>query len=271
MTKIYYRSIFISDVHLGTRNCKASYLLDFLRSTQSEYLYLVGDIFDLIAMKKQVHWTATQTSIVQQIFRKARQETKVIFIPGNHDNWFRSFQGMNIKEIRIERDTTHTTLDGKRFFVSHGDEFDVLVKHSRVMYIIGDLGYAMLLRINHLTNTVRKYLNLPYWSFSKYIKSHVKKANEFVEGYKQAAVNRATKEGYDGYVCGHIHKSGISHSEGVLYCNTGDWVEHCTALVEDETGSLQILHWSDHAKVEVINRGTEVIHSDMPLLIPTKA
>lgn len=271
MSNIYYRSIFISDVHMGTRNCKASYLLDFLRSTKSEYLYLVGDVFDLISMKKQVHWTAAQTSIVQEIFSKARQGTKVIYIPGNHDNWFRGFQGMSIRNVRIKHDTTHTTLDGKRLFVSHGDEFDVLVKHSRVMYVIGDLGYGMLLRINQLNNAIRKSLNLPYWSFSKFIKSHVKKANEFIERFKQAAISRAMKEGYDGYVCGHIHKSGISHNEGILYCNTGDWVEHCTALVEDETGGLQILHWSDHAKVEVINKGTEVIHPDLPLLIPAKA
>lgn len=268
MSKLYFRSIFISDVHLGTRSCKAAYLLNFLRSTESEYLYLVGDIFDLLAMKKQVYWTEEQTAVIQEVLNIAKSGTNVIYLPGNHDHFFRGFQNLQVRGIKIQRDAIHLTEKNKRLFVSHGDEFDAAVKHSKLIYFIGDSAYNFLLQLNHANNVIRNYLDLPYWSLSTFIKSKSKKADQFINSFKQAALNKAKSENYDGYVCGHIHKSGITHDGNVLYCNAGDWVEHCTALIEDNTGDLQILHWSDHATIEIINKNTEVLHANIPLLVP---
>jgi UDP-2,3-diacylglucosamine pyrophosphatase LpxH len=268
MPKLFYRSIFISDVHMGTRNCKANYLLDFLRSTDSEYLYLVGDIFDLWAMKKSVYWTKAQSEILQTVFEKAENGVNVIYIPGNHDSTFRDFTESAIRNIDIKLNAVHETQKGKRLFVSHGDEFDILIKHNAVLKYIGDQAYELLLRLNQLNTRMRRWLKKPYWSLSGHLKSQVKNANEYIKKYEHAAVNRARQEGYDGYICGHIHKSGIRKQEGILYCNTGDWVEHCTALVEDETGHLKIMHWSDHAKVQVAMREEEEVDHTEEVVLP---
>lgn len=268
MSKLHCRSVFISDVHLGTKNCKAAYLLDFLKSIETDYLYLVGDIFDIISMKKKVYWNTTQTEIIQQIFRLAKDKTRVIYIPGNHDHFFRSFDKRQVNGVKIKRNAIHKTAAKKRLFVSHGDEFDTLVKHSKLMYWIGDWTYTFLLRLNQINDAIRKSLSLPYWSLSTYLKSHSKKAEEYISRYQQAAVNRARSQNYDGYICGHIHKSGISFDEDTLYCNTGDWVEHCTALIEEQNGHLKILHWSDHAAVKYESTETEALVTDIPLLVP---
>ncbi|MEZ5538165.1 MAG: UDP-2,3-diacylglucosamine diphosphatase [Thiolinea sp.] len=268
MSVLTFRSIFISDVHMGTKSCKATYLLDFLRSTECENLYLVGDIFDLWAMRKSVYWTHAQTQVLQEVFAKAKSGTNVIYIPGNHDSTFREFAGTTMHNIRIQLNVIHKTPDGKRLFVSHGDEFDMAVKHNKVLRFIGDYAYYLLLRLNHINTYIRQTLKLPYWSLSSHIKSQVRNANEYIEKYEQAALNKAKYSGYDGYVCGHIHKSGITNKNDTLYCNTGDWVEHCTALVEDAQGVLKVLHWSDHAKVQIINHDDGVVYPDMSLPLP---
>ena len=232
MSTLRYRSIFISDVHLGTRHCKADYLLDFLKSCESENLYLVGDIFDLWEMKKRVYWTQAQNAIVSEIIRRAENGTNVIYIPGNHDMWFRNMVGSEYRGIKIRLNAEHTTADGRRFFVSHGDEFDALVQHNPLMLKIGDYAYNWLLKLNRLLNSLRYLTGRPYWSLSAWLKTRVKNANQYIEKFEIAASIQAKKDNYNGYICGHIHKSGIRDVDGVLYCNDGDWVEHCTALTE---------------------------------------
>lgn len=269
MSKLRYRSIFISDVHLGTRNCKADYLLDFLQTSESDFLYLVGDIFDLWEMKKRVFWTESQNAIIGEIIRKSESGTNVIYIPGNHDMWFREMVGSEYRGIRIMLNAEHITADGRRFFVSHGDEFDTLVRHNRLLLLIGDHAYNWLLKINRLINRLRNLVGKPYWSLSAWLKTRVNNANQYIEKFESVASEHARKGDYNGYICGHIHKSGIRNIQGVLYCNDGDWVEHCTALTEDENGWLKLLHWSDHAQIEAQNRGNEIDCNIYPLERPT--
>lgn len=265
MNKLEYRSIFISDVHLGTKDCQAEYLLDFLDNTQSEYLYLVGDIFDIWSMKKSVHWTKAQSAVVRKVFEKASTDTKVIYIPGNHDELFREFCGTEVRNIPIMRDAVHTTVDGRRFFVSHGDEFDGIVKHNQIVKAIGDWAYYFLLFMNRQTTRLRARMGRPYWSLSSFLKTQVKNAREYIEKFQNAAAMAADQGDYDGYICGHIHKAGIENINGKMYCNDGDWVEHCTALVEDHDGDMHLLHWSDHARVEAVSCGEAVEVQQLPV------
>jgi UDP-2,3-diacylglucosamine pyrophosphatase LpxH len=269
MSRLQFRSIFVSDVHLGTRDCRADYLLDFLDSTQSQYLYLVGDIFDLWGMRRSVHWTAEHSAVVQRILDKAREGTRVIYVPGNHDEMCREFAGSDFQGVAVRLNATHTTADGRRFFVSHGDEFDGVVKHSPMLRQIGDRAYYALLFLNRCYNKIRRRFGRPYWSFSAYLKARVNNAVEYIRKYEQAAALEAERMRYDGYICGHIHKAGMRRIDGVLYCNDGDWVEHCTALVEDFEGNLQIVHWADHKHVEVATRGEQIDDSIVPLPVPS--
>lgn len=269
MSRLQFRSIFISDVHLGTRDCRADYLLDFLDSTQSEHLYLVGDIFDLWSMRKSVHWTPVHSAIVQRVFDRAREGTEVVYVPGNHDAMCREFVGSDFQGVAVRLNSVHVTADGRRFFVSHGDEFDAMVRHSRLLRQIGDHAYYVLLFLNRVYNRFRRRFGQPYWSLSAYLKSRVNNAMQYVRKYEEAAAREADRMRFDGYICGHIHKAGMRRIDGVLYCNDGDWVEHCTALIEDFEGNLQIVHWADHKRVEVATRGEEIDDSIMPLPAPS--
>ena len=271
MQPLEYRSIFISDVHLGTRACMAEYLLSFLKSSESEYLYLVGDIFDLWEMRRSVYWNKTQNAIVQEIFRKAEQGTKVVYIPGNHDSLLRDFVGSEFRGIKIEQNAVHETADERKFFVSHGDEFDVLIRHNSVLRVLGDHAYKLLLRMNRINNRLRRHLDRPYWSLSTWLKTRVHNANQYIDKFETVAAEEARSNQYDGYICGHIHKSGIRKINGALYCNDGDWVEHCTAITEDENGWLQLLHWSDHARIEATTFGDEIENTITQLPIRTAA
>jgi UDP-2,3-diacylglucosamine pyrophosphatase LpxH len=265
MNKLKYRSIFISDVHLGSKNCKAEYLLDFLRSTESEYLYLVGDIFDLWEMRKTVCWTAAQSEILETVFIKARNGTRVFYIPGNHDEWFRRFAGSEIHGVMLKLKAEHIAADGRRFLVSHGDEFDSVVRHNPVLLFVGDHAYNLLLKLDRGLNRLRRLLGRSYWSLSAWLKTRVNNANDYIRKFETAAAVRAGEKSYDGYICGHIHKAGIRSIDGVLYCNDGDWVEHCTALAEDDNGWIHLLHWSDQARVEAVSRGHQVEAEVVPL------
>ncbi|HBR96243.1 MAG TPA: UDP-2,3-diacylglucosamine hydrolase [Gammaproteobacteria bacterium] len=271
MTTLQYRSIFISDVHLGTRHSKAEYLLDFLRTTESEYLYLVGDIFDIWQMQKRVHWTDAQNAVLNEIFRKANSGTKVVYIPGNHDAWFRDFAGSSYRGVEVRLNAEHITADNRRFFISHGDEFDTLVRHNKILLLIGDHAYNWLLKLNRVISKLRLLFGKPYWSLSAWLKTRVNNANQYIDKFEAVAAHHANKQGYDGYVCGHIHKSGIRKIDGVLYCNDGDWVEHCSALTEDANGWIQLLHWSDRARIEAQNRGNEIDCNVYPLERPERA
>ncbi|MGV6816802.1 MAG: UDP-2,3-diacylglucosamine diphosphatase [Thiotrichales bacterium] len=256
-----YRSVFISDIHLGSKDCKAEYLLDFLRSVECEQLYLVGDIFDFWAMRKSVHWTDTQSAVIQLILYRARQGIKITYIPGNHDALMREFCGLVYEGISVERNAVFNAADGRQFFVSHGDEFDAKMKHSLLTRMMGDKVYYYLLSLNRYAQRIRNAVGLKYWSLSGFLKTRSRKVNDYIRRFELAAARRAKYDHYDGYICGHIHKPGIEEIEGVLYCNDGDWVETCTALVEDKFGNIHLLHWSDHQRVE------QVAESDADTLV----
>ncbi len=239
-----YRAIWISDVHLGTRGCQAEQLLDFLRHTESEYLYLVGDIIDLWRMRRSWAWRQAHNDVIQKLLRKARKGTKVMFIPGNHDEMFREFLNADFGQIEIRPEHVHVTRRGERFLVIHGDEFDAVVTYAKWLAILGDWTYNTLLSLNTVYNDIRRRFGYPYWSLSAYLKQKAKRAVEFIGRFEEALATEAARRGVDGVICGHIHKAEMRRIGDILYCNDGDWVESCTALVEHLDGRLEILHWA---------------------------
>lgn len=238
-----YRAIWISDVHLGMQGSKADVLLDFLKQTESDYLYLVGDIVDGWRLKRKWYWPQSHNDVIQKILRKARKGTKVWYIPGNHDEAARDYIGVEFGGVTVVDDTIHETADGRRFLVIHGDRFDAVVKYARWIALVGDHVYVMLLHINGWLNFVRRRLGLEYWSLSAYLKHKAKSAVEYVGNYEVALAAEARRREVDGVICGHIHTAEMSNMEGILYCNDGDWVESCTALVEHASGELEIIYW----------------------------
>jgi Uncharacterized protein conserved in bacteria len=240
-----YRTIWISDVHLGTRGCNARMLIDFLDSTDSETMYLVGDIIDGWRLRKTWYWPALHNDIVWRVMKRARRGTRVVYIPGNHDEMFRQFAGMTFGGIEIRRKAIHTTADGRKLLVLHGDEFDAVVMCHRWLAFLGDAAYGLLLRLNVGINAVRRRFDLPYWSIAKHAKHKVKNAVEFISRYEEAVAHEAVVRGVDGVVCGHIHTAETRDFDGVSYYNDGDWVEGCTALVEHFDGRMEVLHWAD--------------------------
>ncbi|QDU68376.1 UDP-2,3-diacylglucosamine diphosphatase [Engelhardtia mirabilis] len=239
-----YRTIWISDLHLGTRGCKAEFLLDFLRHTESDTLYLVGDIVDGWRLRKAPYWNASQGNVVQALLRKARKGTEVRYVPGNHDEALRGYVGMIFGGVKMMPEAIHTCADGKRYLVVHGDAFDGVVQCHRWLALLGDRAYQTALHLNHWFNVARRRLGLPYWSLSAYLKHRVKNAVEFIAHFERSLAREARERGLDGVICGHIHHAEIREIEGVLYCNDGDWVESCTALVEHRDGRLEILDWA---------------------------
>ncbi|QCO03227.1 UDP-2,3-diacylglucosamine diphosphatase [Azospirillum argentinense] len=239
-----YRSIWISDVHLGTRGCKAEYLLDFLKHNESDHLYLVGDIVDGWRLRKTWYWPQAHNDVVQKILRRARKGVQVYYIPGNHDEAARDYAGLQFGGVQVVEEMVHVTADGRRLLVTHGDRFDVVVKYARWLAFIGDNAYVVLLQANTLFNWVRRKLGFPYWSLSAFLKHKTKTAVEFIGNYETALGDEARRRKVDGVVCGHIHTAEIRDMEGILYCNDGDWVESCTALVEHPCGRLEIIDWA---------------------------
>jgi UDP-2,3-diacylglucosamine pyrophosphatase LpxH len=251
-TTYHYRAIWISDVHLGTRGCNADILMDFLRRTESDYLYLVGDIIDVWRMRSNWYWHQTHNDIIQKVMRKARKGTRVIYIPGNHDESFRDFAPRRFGRVAILPETFHICADGRRFLVLHGDQFDGVVKHARWLAIVGDGAYNLALSLNIWFNYARRKLGFSYWSLSAYLKHKVKNAVEFICRFEEAVVAEARRQGADGVIAGHIHTAEIREIDGILYCNDGDWVESCTALVEHRDGTLEILRWAEMDEVKQI-------------------
>lgn len=238
-----YRAVFISDIHLGTAGCQAEELLDFLKSFECETLYLVGDIVDGWQLRRRWHWPQAHNDVVQKILRKARKGTKVVFVPGNHDESIRQFCGLQFSGIDIEYEAIHVTHEGKRLWVTHGDLFDGVVQCARWLAVLGDYAYEWALRVNRAFNFARARLGLPYWSLSQWLKDQVKRAVSFVTAFEEALAHAARKRGFDGVVCGHIHRAEIRMIDDILYCNDGDWVESMTALVEHADGRLEIIDW----------------------------
>lgn len=241
--RLKFRSIWISDVHLGTAGCQAEYLLDFLKHTESEYLYLVGDIIDGWALKRSWYWQQTHNDVIQKLLRKARHGTRITYLPGNHDEAARQFLGLIFGQICIEDELVHTTADGRRFLVLHGDRFDGVVQCAKWLAIVGDRLYELTLALNRVFNRIRHRCGLGYWSLSQFLKHKVKTAVSFVSRFEEAVAAEAQSQGLDGVICGHIHKAEMREVDGVLYCNDGDWVESLTALVEMENGELRIIDW----------------------------
>ncbi len=238
-----HRTIWISDVHLGTSGCQAAYLLDFLRHNECDTLYLVGDIIDGWQLRRGWYWNQSHNDVVQKVLRKARKGTRVIFVPGNHDEFARQFIGLSFGDIEVADESVHVTADGRRLLVIHGDRFDGVIQHARWLAFVGDALYTVSLRLNHWFNRARSRLGLQYWSLSQYLKHRVKNAVSFISDFEQALAREARRRGLDGVVCGHIHKAEIREIDGVLYCNDGDWVESLTALAEADDGSLRLITW----------------------------
>jgi UDP-2,3-diacylglucosamine pyrophosphatase LpxH len=248
--KLRVRSAWISDVHLGTPGCQAAALLDFLRTVDSENLYLVGDIIDGWQLRRSWYWPQSHNDVVQKLLRKARKGTRVVFVPGNHDEFARKYLGHNFGGIEVVEDCIHTTADGRRLWITHGDAFDGVIQCARWLAHLGDSAYEFTLRMNRHVNAFRARLGLPYWSVSKYLKLKVKRAVSFIGDFEQAVVREAKRRGVQGVVCGHIHHAELREVDGILYANDGDWVESLTALVEHADGRLEILDWSTRVRVE---------------------
>ena len=242
----HYRAIFISDLHLGTKDCRSDFLADFLRQSSCEYLYLVGDIVDGWRLRKSWYWDASHDEVIRLILRQARAGTAVIYIPGNHDEMFRAWLplGLEVAGVRLQRDADHTTADGRRLLVIHGDEFDSVVRYAKFLALLGDSAYTAALVVNRHFNAVRRRLHLPYWSLSAWLKHRVKGAVKAIDRFETALAGEARRRGFDGVVCGHIHHAEMREVGGVLYLNDGDWVESCTALVEHADGRLELLDWA---------------------------
>lgn len=240
-----YRSIWISDIHLGTRGSQAEILLDFLRNTESNYLYLVGDIIDNWRLSRSWYWPQAHNDVIQKILRKARKGTRVIYIPGNHDETFRDFCRHRFGRVSILYEANHRTADGRNFVVMHGDQFDGVVLYARWLAFLGDSAYNFALMMNTWFNMFRRMLRLPYWSLSAFLKHKVKNAVRYISDFETAVVAAARERGADGVICGHIHTAEMRDIDGITYANDGDWVESCTALVEHMDGHLEIVHWTD--------------------------
>lgn len=254
-----FRTVWISDIHLGSRDCKAEYLLDFLQNSQIETLYLVGDIVDMWALSKQFMWPKAHNDLFHFILELSHSNTKVIYLPGNHDEPAQKYDGMEFGDVEIHREYIHTTADGKKLLLLHGDVFDGQVCFGRLTAWIGDKGYELLLFLNRWYNRFRAWFGKPYWSLAGYLKSRISGANMAIQRYREACTDKASEMGLDGVVCGHIHHPEVVDVDGVTYYNDGDWIENCSALTEDAKGNIQLIYWthiSTQAKVHTLHEVT---------------
>lgn len=241
--RIRARTVWISDVHLGFRGCSAELLLDFLQRLECERLYLVGDIIDIWSMKRRSYWPQSHNNVVRTILGLAKHGTQVVFVPGNHDELLRDYAGMRFGNVAIEHEVVHRSADGRRYLVLHGDKFDGVVRCSKAIALLGSSPYGLLLGLNVWVNRLRRTVGWPYWSLSAFVKYRVKNAVQYICNFEEAVIFEARRRGVDGVICGHIHHAEVRQTAGITYCNCGDWVESCTALVEGEDGRIEILRW----------------------------
>ena len=263
-----YRTIWISDIHLGYKHCKAEFLLDFLKSTESDTLFLVGDVIDTLSLKRHFYWPGSHQQVIDLILDKQKHGTRIIYIPGNHDELDGLLVGSELLRIESQSEFIYTTADNRVFLVCHGDEFDSVVCGGRLNRWIGRIGYNLLLHVSDSYNWIRKCLGKPYWSLTTYVKNRVKRARNTIDKFESTAAAEAKRRStngisLDGIICGHIHQPEIRYLDSVLYCNDGDWVENCTAMAEDQNGSLNILHWADLK--QPIKSEHPSIHTSEPL------
>jgi len=243
------RTIWISDVHLGFPGCSAEYLLEFIRDMRCETLYLVGDIIDFWSLKKKRYWPQAHNNVVRSILGKAKHDTRVIYVPGNHDEVMREYDGLTLGNVEIRNSVIHETVDGRRLLVMHGDQFDSAVVNSKFIGLIGSAAYDFLLRLNRYVNWCREKMGRDYWSLAGAVKHKVKKAVKYISNFEGAVIHEAHRQNVDGLVCGHIHRAELTRLDGVTYMNCGDWVESCTALIEHHDGTLELLKLADSAEV----------------------
>jgi len=253
-----YRTIWISDLHLGSTQCQADVLLDFLKYNESETLYLVGDIIDFWALSKKMYWPTDHNTVIQKILRKARHGTQVIYVPGNHDENVREYDNYVFGDITVKKTDVHTTAAGKKFLIVHGDEYDTIAQCHKWIAKIGNDGYDFLLWVNRIIRTTRKKLGIQSnFSLAAYVKFKVKNAVQFISDYEESIVNTLKDQNLDGVICGHIHHAEIKDMDGFLYINTGDFVESCTAIVEHNDGTIELIKWQ-MTESEVTGEGLEI-------------
>lgn len=265
MTPSRFRTLWISDVHLGFKECKAEFLLTFLQQSECEQLYLVGDLIDFWSLRKGGRWPGTHSDVLKAIVAKVRAGVRVYYIPGNHDEVVRDYLSLSVGGIEIIPETIHVTADGRRFLVMHGDECDSAVRcGGPLLHWLGDWGYDLLLFLNRWYNRWRRRFNHPYWSLANFLKQRIGRAAAYIARFEAAAAHEAARRGLNGVICGHIHHPGLRDIHGVLYCNDGDWVESCTALVEHANGSLEILRWT-HQQAAVMAREPDRLPETPPI------
>jgi UDP-2,3-diacylglucosamine pyrophosphatase LpxH len=243
-----YRALFLSDVHLGTKGCQAGPLLDFLRLHDAETVYLVGDIVDGWALRSGWYWPQAHNDVVQKLLRKARKGARLVYVPGNHDEVLRGFYGTHFGGIEVVENAIHPGADGKRYLVTHGDQFDLVVQNARWLALAGDKAYDVAIGLNRVFNGLRRRLGFPYWSLSKWAKLKVKNAVNYIGDFEKVLAAEAQRYAADGVICGHIHHAAIHDQFGVRYINCGDWVESCTAIAEHRDGRFEIITWTDAAR-----------------------
>ena len=250
-----YRSVFISDTHLGTRGCRAEFLADFLKSVTCDNLFLVGDIIDGWRLRRSWFWDHHHDEVLRLILRAARGGTNVVYIPGNHDEMMRKYipLGVEVCGVKMQMEAEHTTADGKRLLITHGDAFDSVVRHAKILALLGDWAYTVALGVNRYFNNIRIKLGYPYWSLSAWLKLQVKEAVKAIDRFEGALADDARSRGFDGVVCGHIHHAEMRMVNGIMYLNDGDWVESCTALVEHRDGTLELVDWVARNKLSLLS------------------
>ena len=266
--RLRFRTVWISDTHLGTPGCNATLLLDFLKSIECETLYLVGDIVDGWQLRKGWYWPPAHNDVVRCVLKMAKRGARVIYIPGNHDEAFRDFTGLHFGDVELLPEDIHVTADGRRLLVLHGDQFDSIVMYARWLAFLGDSAYTMLLKSNALVNGVRKRFGLPYWSLAAHLKKRVKNAVSFISKYEEVVAQAATERHVDGVVCGHIHSAEIRQFGDITYYNDGDWVESCTALVEHADGRMDILDWAERRREEAMRERATAAKASTAVAVP---
>ncbi|WP_162653131.1 UDP-2,3-diacylglucosamine diphosphatase [Lentilitoribacter sp. Alg239-R112] len=252
-----YRALFLSDIHLGTRGCQAEMLLDFLREYDAEYIYLVGDIFDGWRLRKGWYWPQSHNDVVQKILRKGRKGSKIIYVPGNHDEVMRNYLGTHFGGIDVKEKDIYTALSGEKFLIIHGDQFDMVVMNAKWLAYLGDWAYETILKINTSVNRIKRLWGGQYWSLSRWAKHKVKSAVNFIGDYEAVLSSEAEKADVNGIICGHIHHPAMHDVNGIKYINTGDWVESCTAVIEHLDGTFELIEWSKVTRLRTEARSSK--------------
>jgi len=253
-----YRTLFISDVHLGTKGCQAEALLEFLKHHEADTIYLVGDIVDGWRLKSGWFWPQSHNDVVQKLLRQGRKGARIVYVPGNHDEFLREFCGVHFGDIEIVETIVHDAADGKRYLVMHGDAFDLVIHHARWLAFLGDWAYEIALALSTRINIVRRRLGFTYWSLSAWAKARVKNAVNFIGRFEETLAAEARRHGVDGVICGHIHSAATRDFDGFTYINTGDWVESCTAVVEHRDGRMEIIRWQEFSRILNASRAPSV-------------